>query len=147
MVADAGGSMRREETDMARRKQRGRGAPVGRTRRTATRAQKMVRDAFESAQESVQTRLGSAREQAGETWENLEALFQSRVHKALAQIGVPSAEEVRLLTRRVAELSEHVKALASLSARGAAKPAVKRGPVRKASTRKVAKRKVTRADR
>jgi poly(hydroxyalkanoate) granule-associated protein len=133
---------------MARRKKSARSATVVKARKTATRAQEMVRDAFESAQESVQARLGSAREQAGETWDNLEALFQSRVHRALAQIGVPSAEEVRLLTRRVTELSENVKALASRSARAAAKPAAERSPSRKSSSRrKVVKRKVARATR
>jgi poly(hydroxyalkanoate) granule-associated protein len=79
----------------------------------------MIRDVFESAQGSVQTRLGSARDQASETWDNLEALFQSRVQKALQQIGVPNASEIRLLTKRVAELNDNVKALSAKSARSA----------------------------
>lgn len=74
-------------------------------------AQKLVRDALEAAQDSVQSRLDGAREQAGETWDNLELLFQTRVQRALQQIGVPTADEIRLLTRRVAELNEAVKAL------------------------------------
>jgi len=83
-------------------------------------AERMIRDAFESAQGSVQSRLGSAREQASETWDNLEALFQSRVQKALQQIGMPNAEEIRLLTKRVAELNENVKALSAKPARRSA---------------------------
>ncbi len=74
-------------------------------------AGKLVRDALEAAQDSVQSRLDGAREQAGETWDNLELLFQTRVQRAMQQIGVPTAEEIRLLTRRVAELNEAVKAL------------------------------------
>ncbi|HET9694148.1 MAG TPA: phasin family protein [Steroidobacteraceae bacterium] len=74
-------------------------------------AQRMVRDAFESAQETLQTRAGGARDQAQETWENLETLFQSRVQRAMHQLGVPTAEEIRVLTRRVAELNENVKRL------------------------------------
>lgn len=74
-------------------------------------AGKLVRDALEAAQDSVQTRLGGAREQASETWDNLELLFQTRVQRALQQIGVPTAEEIRLLTRRVGELNEAVKTL------------------------------------
>jgi len=85
--------------------------------RSRTTAEKMIRDVFESAQGSVQTRFGSAREQASETWDNLEALFQSRVQKALQQIGVPNASEIRLLTRRVAELNDNVKALSARSSR------------------------------
>jgi poly(hydroxyalkanoate) granule-associated protein len=74
-------------------------------------AEKLVRDALEAAQDSVQSRLDGAREQAGETWDNLELLFQTRVQRAMQQIGVPTADEIRLLTRRVAELNEAVKAL------------------------------------
>jgi poly(hydroxyalkanoate) granule-associated protein len=81
-------------------------------------AEKMIRDVFESAQGSVQSRLDSARDQATETWDNLEVLFQSRVQRALQQIGVPTAEEIRLLTRRVAELNDNVKSLAARPARG-----------------------------
>jgi len=90
--------------------------------RSRTTAEKMIRDVFESAQGSVQTRFGSAREQATESWDNLEELFRSRVQKALQQIGVPNASEIRLLTKRVAELNENVKALASKQARGRTAP-------------------------
>ena len=89
--------------------------------RSRSTAEKMIRDAFESTQESVQARLDSARDQATETWDNLETLFQSRVQKALQQIGVPNADEIRLLTKRVAELNANVKALAAKPARGRAK--------------------------
>lgn len=99
-----------------------------RTRKTAgSNVGRRVRDAFESAQETLQSRVGGAREQAQETWDNLEALFQSRVQKALRQIGVPNADEVRLLTRRVAELNEAVKKLAAKPAKPAGRrPAAKR---------------------
>lgn len=72
-------------------------------------AQRMMRGVFETAQASMQSRMGGARNQAQETWDNLEALFQSRVQRAMHQIGVPTAEEIRVLTRRVAELNENVK--------------------------------------
>ncbi len=86
--------------------------------RSRSSAEQMIRDVFESAQGSVQSRIGTARDQAAETWDNIEALFQSRVQKAMHQLGVPTAEEIRLLTRRVAELNENVKALAAGRARG-----------------------------
>lgn len=79
--------------------------------RSRSTAEEMIRDAFQTAQGTVQTRFDSARDQASETWDNLEALFQNRVHKAMQQLGVPTADEIRLLTRRVAELSEAVKEL------------------------------------
>jgi len=75
---------------------------------SGTTAQRRVRDAFETAQETLQSRVGGAREQAQETWDNLEALFQSRVQRAMHQLGVPTAEEIRVLTRRVSELNDNV---------------------------------------
>jgi poly(hydroxyalkanoate) granule-associated protein len=86
--------------------------------RSRSTAEQVIRDAFETAQGTVESRFGSARDQATETWDNLEALFQSRVHKALQQLGVPSGDEIRLLTKRVAELNENVKTLAKQRARG-----------------------------
>ena len=86
--------------------------------RSRSTAEQVIRDAFESAQETVQSRVGSAREQATETWDNLEALFQSRVHKAMQQLGVPSGEEIRLLTQRVEELNASVQAMSARKPRG-----------------------------
>jgi len=113
--------------------------------KSRSQAEKAMRDAFESAQETVHSRLDDARDQATETWDNLESLFQSRVQKALQQIGVPNAEEIRLLTKRVAELNENVAALAGKRERGPAK-AARRAPAR--ATRGAARRrKATRTAR
>jgi poly(hydroxyalkanoate) granule-associated protein len=101
-------------------------------------AEKRFREVFEAAQGSVQTRLVSAREQAAESWDNLEALFQGRVQKALQQLGVPNAEEVRLLTRRVAELTETVRAMTATSAPSRTKSAARR--VKRAGGTRVARR-------
>ena len=78
---------------------------------SGTTAQRRVRDVFETAQETLQSRVGGAREQAQETWDNLEALFQDRVQRAMHQLGVPTAEEIRALTRRVSELNDSVSRL------------------------------------
>jgi poly(hydroxyalkanoate) granule-associated protein len=88
---------------------------------SGTTAQRRVRDVFETAQETLQSRVGGAREQAQETWDNLEALFQSRVQRAMHQLGVPTAEEVRALTRRVSELNDSVSKITQ--GQLAAKPA------------------------
>jgi poly(hydroxyalkanoate) granule-associated protein len=95
--------------------------------RSRTQTEKMIRDAFETAQSTMQMRVDGVRGQAGETWDNLEALFQSRVHKALRQIGVPNADEIRLLTKRVAELYDAVQKLPGQPPRTARRrPAAKR---------------------
>jgi poly(hydroxyalkanoate) granule-associated protein len=105
--------------------------------RSRSNAEEVIREAFESAQESVQTTLGSARDQATETWDNLEALFQSRVHKAMNQLGVPTAEEIRVLTRRVAELNDTVKTLSAKQAR--ARRAAGKAPAKRRARAKTAR--------
>jgi len=102
--------------------------------RSRSNAEQAIRDVFEAAQDTMQTRFGSARDQASETWDNLEALFQTRVQRALNQMGVPSAEEIRVLTRRVADLNASVQALSAKQARAkraAAKRAVRKAPARR----------------
>jgi poly(hydroxyalkanoate) granule-associated protein len=99
--------------------------------RSRSGAGQLVRDAIDTAQGSMQARIDSAMSQANETWDSLETLFQNRVQRALMQIGVPTAEEVRKLTRRVADLNESVKALSQRQAtprkRGKAPPRAQPG--------------------
>ncbi len=109
--------------------------------RSRSQAEKIIRDAFETAQSEMQTRVETARDQASETWDNLEALFQSRVQRAMHQVGMPTAEEIRALTRRVAELNENVKRLeARAGTRRGAGPKRRSAPpgARRGSTRRTA---------
>jgi poly(hydroxyalkanoate) granule-associated protein len=109
--------------------------------RSRSSAEQAIRDVFESAQDTVQTRFGSARDQATETWDNLESLFQSRVQKALNQLGVPSAEEIRVLSRRVAELNDSVQALSAKQVRDKRVAARRAGRTPTTPQRRAARRK------
>ena len=92
----------------------------------------------------MKTRVDGVREQAGETLDNLEAIFQKRVQKAMQQMGVPNADEIRLLNRRVAELNESVMALS----RGKGKrPAARKPRARKTATAAKSKPRRVRARR
>lgn len=101
--------------------------------RSRSQTEKMLRDAFESAQSTMQSRVEGVRDQANETWDNLEALFQTRVNKALRQIGVPNADEIRLLTKRVGELSDAVSKLSGKPIGKARRPTAR---VKRTATRK-----------
>jgi poly(hydroxyalkanoate) granule-associated protein len=68
-------------------------------------AQKTFMQAFRGARQTVNRRMDTVREQAGETWDNLEKIFQARVQRAMHQLGMPSAEEMGALRRRVDELA------------------------------------------
>ena len=82
------------------------GARVHTTARRAT--VKAVRGAFSDVQEGITSRVEQAREQAGDAFENLEKIFQTRVHRALSQLGVPSGEELASLSKRVDTLNANI---------------------------------------
>jgi poly(hydroxyalkanoate) granule-associated protein len=81
-------------------------------------AQKAVMQAFRGAQKSATERVETVRERAGESWDQLEKIFQSRVQQALTGLGMPTAGEIAALRRKVDELSAGV---ARLSRKDAAK--------------------------
>jgi len=96
-----------------------------------------VREAIGTAQGSMQAHIDDVVTQANQTWDSLELLFQNRVQQALTRIGVPTADEVRALTRRVAELNDSVKALSRKPAAGARRAArAKRAAARPARRRR-----------
>jgi poly(hydroxyalkanoate) granule-associated protein len=96
-------------------------------------AQKVVMQAFQGAQKSVNKRVDDVKGQATETWDNLEKIFQTRVQRALHQLGMPTAEEITALTRKVDELGRSVDKLAARRRAPARKTARKRTKARAAS--------------
>ncbi|MGQ0428781.1 MAG: phasin family protein [Gammaproteobacteria bacterium] len=76
-------------------------------------AKSVVMQAFQGAQKTVNQRVDEVKVQAGETWDNLEKIFQSRVQRAIHQLGMPTAEEITSLARKVEELSANVDKLAA----------------------------------
>jgi poly(hydroxyalkanoate) granule-associated protein len=96
------------------------------------RVQSKQRGAAEKAMkgliEAVNERVSQVHGQATETLNNLEKVFQSRVHQALTQIGVPSADEVESLSKRIDMLNDNIDKLA-----GARKLKARGGTGRKAS--------------
>ena len=65
------------------------------------KAEKVLREAIDTVQETVGERMKSSRDQAAETWDSLEKMFQGRVQRVLHQAGVPTAPEIKALSRRV----------------------------------------------
>ncbi len=60
-------------------------------------------------------------------WDRLETIFEQRVAKALAQLGVPRASEVQALTEQVERLRAQVAALKATASRPARKKPATRG--------------------
>ncbi|HEY7872199.1 MAG TPA: phasin family protein [Rudaea sp.] len=74
------------------------------TRKLATGKVDGVRDAVESSVTQV-------RERTQETWDRLEQVFEDRVSRALAKLGVPGKKELDDLLKRVDELNRDVRKL------------------------------------
>jgi poly(hydroxyalkanoate) granule-associated protein len=75
-------------------------------------AEKALRGALGEVQATLNARVKQARGQASDAFENLEKIFQTRVHRALNQLGVPSAEEVEGLSKRIDALNANIDRLA-----------------------------------
>lgn len=90
-------------------------------------------------------RVAAVAGRAADTWDRLEQVFEDRVARALASLGVPSKKEIDKLSKRVAELTAAVQALAEPHAIEAVEveaveEAVEAAPARK-STRKTARKR------
>ena len=80
--------------------------------KTRGAADKAVRAMVSDVRAAVNERVEDVLGQASSALNDLEKIFQSRVHKALTQIGVPSAEDIAALSERVDALSAGIEKLA-----------------------------------
>ena len=87
----------------------------------------------DAAREAAKAKAKEMQTMAGGTWDKLEQVFEDRVSRALARLGVYTSSDVERLSERVNELSEAVNAL--LKAQGIRHPppaATRRAPKRAA---------------
>lgn len=88
--------------------------------KTSKVAERAIKGALQDLQTTVGGRVTAVTDKAQETWDNIEKIFQSRVQKAIHQLGVPSSREITALTHKVEELTHLVENLNQV------KPAQKR---------------------
>jgi poly(hydroxyalkanoate) granule-associated protein len=74
-------------------------------------AEKAVRRMVGDARARLKGTLGEAQGRASEALENLEKIFQSRVQQALVQLGIPSADALAALSKRVDVLNSNIDKL------------------------------------
>jgi poly(hydroxyalkanoate) granule-associated protein len=79
---------------------------------TRDAAEKALRRAFGDVQSALNERVRQVRGGAADAFEDLEKIFRTRVHRALTQLGVPSADEVSALSKRVDALNASISTLA-----------------------------------
>ncbi|MEO7030826.1 MAG: phasin family protein [Herbaspirillum sp.] len=104
------------------------------------RTQKLAGEKVSGVTDTVTKMADSVSKQASGSWDKLEQVFEDRVARSLASLGVPSHKEIQALTRRVQELSKAVDALSGKKPAAAKAPAkVAAKPVAKTTTKTTAK--------
>ena len=71
---------------------------------------------------------GEVTAKAGEHWDRLESIFESRTAKALGRLGVPTAADIQALSARIDALAARVEALSPSPAGKARKAATAPAP-------------------
>ncbi len=118
-----------------------------------TKTRQAAADTAAAARGAAKAKVKEVKAGVGGTWDKLEQVFEDRVARALAKLGVHTQSDVSRLTERVDALSEAVNAL--IKASGAKAPARKRAaspkavkaaaakasPAKKAAKKKAARKK------
>ena len=87
--------------------------------RTLETTERAFKSAIADVRGAAEERMSDLRGRANETWDNVEKIFQSRVQKALQQLGMPTSQEIRSLTRKVDELTRSVGSLGTTKSKRA----------------------------
>ncbi len=98
------------------------------------KTQAVAEEKITEATSRVTTMASDIGSKAQGQWDKLENIFEDRVAKALAKLGVPSARDLDALSARVDALAKSSKAA---PAKAATKPAAK-APAKKAAAKKTA---------
>ena len=97
------------------------------TRKAAEAGVAEVRGKVTGVRGEVENKMDSARKQVQDNWDKLETVFEDRVARVLGRLGVPTADEVRELTKQVETLNAKVVKMG-------------RAPAKKAAPKKAAKK-------
>lgn len=75
------------------------------------KTRKLASGKVDGVREAVESSVSQVRERTQETWDKLEQVFEDRVSRALAKLGVPGKKELDDLLKRVDELNRDVRKL------------------------------------
>lgn len=122
-------------------------------RELETRTRRVAADTATAARGVATEKAKEMQKAAGGTWDKLEQVFEDRVARALAKLGVYTQDDVRKLTERVDALSDAVnrlikvsestprKSTAATPAKRASTPRTRKAPRKTSAARPAASRK------
>ena len=82
----------------------------------------MTESRMNEVSDQVNKAAQSATNKANAAWDKLEQVFEDRVARALNRLGVPTNNDIKTLTKKVAELNLAVTALRNKQSKTAAAP-------------------------
>lgn len=109
------------------------------------RTQKLAEGKVSGVTDTVTKMADSVSKQASGSWDKLEQVFEDRVSRSLASLGVPTNKDIQTLTKRVEELTKSVATLSGkkpAATKAAPKAASKaKAPVKKPAAKPLAVKK------
>lgn len=109
------------------------------------RTQKLAEDKVSGVTDTVTKIADNVSKQASGSWDKLEQVFEDRVSRSLASLGVPTHKDIQTLTKRVEELSKAITALTGkkpatvkTSPKAASKTAAQKAAPKSVATKKTA---------
>ena len=109
------------------------------------KTQTVAGEKLSEATSRISTMASDLSSRASGQWDKLETIFEGRVSKALNKLGVPTAEDMKMLSARIEELNRHLstltpKSAATRSAAAKGKPRTGASDTSTAAKRKPAKK-------
>lgn len=110
------------------------------------RTQKLAEEKVSGVTDTVAKMADNVGKQASGSWDKLEQVFEDRVARSLASLGVPTQKDIQALTKGVEELNKAVAALSGkkvTATKATAKPAAKaaaKKPVARTAAKTAAKK-------
>ena len=86
---------------------------------TPARAMRSLKASAQKALDQACARAEEAKAMTVDAVSHLEKVFEQRVSRAISRLGVPTAKDVRALSRQVAQLQQNVEQLHRARARSA----------------------------
>lgn len=104
------------------------------------KTQTVAEERFSEATGRMTSMANDISSKASGQWDKLETIFEDRVAKALAKLGVPSAKDVNELSARVDELNRHVQKLVALKTVATKTPARKTPASKSVAAKKISRK-------
>ncbi len=105
------------------------------------KVQSTAEEKMAEASQKVSQAAHQFNERATGQWDKLEHIFEERVSKALARLGIPNAQDMAALHARIAALEAQLTKAAKPASAPAKKVAAKKVAAKKSPTKKTAAKK------